>query len=38
MKSLRHIFLILIISISNNINGSEDDKSFQEQNRKLVAG
>ena len=36
MKSLRHIFLILIISISNNINGSEDDKSFQEQSMLAV--
>ena len=36
MKSLRHIFLILIISISNNINGSEDNKSFQEQSMLAV--
>jgi len=31
MKSLRHIFLILIIALSGNIFSSEEEKSFQEQ-------
>ena len=31
MKSLRHIFLILVITLANSILSSEDDKSFQEQ-------
>jgi len=31
MKSLRHIFLISIIALSNNTFSSEDEKSFQEQ-------
>ena len=31
MKSLRHIFLILIIALSSNIFSSEEEKSFQEQ-------
>ena len=31
MKSLRQIFLIVIISLNNYVFSSEDDKTFQEQ-------